>query len=242
MSGQVPPLILFDVDGTLLITGGATSRCIRRACVRILGQNFEWVEVTPGLLDPQIFDYLAAHNGCPEPAEYHDRYRACYLQELEAELDRRRQDVAVLPGVRELLTRLNVHQQQGRVVLGLLTGNYGRAMKLKLRAADIDLSQFPIRVCAEDGHDRSDLIEAAMRSYAEQTAHSADACRIIVVGDTPRDIACAHTHGCTAFAVATGWYSVGALQQAGADHVVEDFSSPEPLLELLVSQAPGNAV
>jgi phosphoglycolate phosphatase-like HAD superfamily hydrolase len=235
-------MILFDVDGTLLVTGGATSRCIRRACVRALGQDFKWADVTPGLLDPQIFDYLAVHNGYTEPGEYHDRYRAYYLQELEAELDRRRRDVVVLPGVRELLTALSLHQQQGRVVLGLLTGNYGHAMKLKLRAADIDLSQFPIRACAEDGHDRSDLVSAAIHSYAEHTAHSADPRRIIIVGDTPRDIACAHTQGCTAFAVATGWYSTDALQQAGADHVVEDFSSPELLLKLLVSQAPGDTI
>lgn len=237
-----PPLVLFDIDGTLLTTGGATSRCIRRACLRVLGKDFAWVEVTPGLLDPQIFDYLAVHNGYSEPGEYLGQYQACYLEELEAELDRKRHDVVVLPGIRELLTALSARQQRQRVVLGLLTGNYGRAAKLKLRAADLDLSQFPIRAFAEDGDDRSELLHAAIRCYAEHIAQSAEPRRIIVVGDTPRDIACAHTQGCTAFAVATGWYSTGELRQAGADIVVEDFSSPEPLLKLLVSQAPGHAV
>lgn len=233
MSTAAPPLVLFDVDGTLMVTGGATSRCIRQTCERVLGDQFTWSKFAPGLLDPQIFSHLAAASGFDDVSQHQDRYRQMYLQELERELERCRADVQVLPGVRELLDQLGAAQQRGRVVLGLLSGNYAQAVALKLRAAGLDPAVFPITAFAEDGEQRSDLLAVAMRRYAERTGEPPEPANVFIIGDTPNDIRCAHAHGCVSVAVATGWYSADDLREAGADHVVANLADPAPLLSLL---------
>jgi phosphoglycolate phosphatase len=233
MTAPRPHLLLFDIDGTLMITKGAGSRCIRRACQQTLGDSFRWTEITPGMLDPQIFERLATQSGFDDPKQYHEQYRDSYLQSLKSELDQRPEDVTVLPGIADLLTTLTSRQEQGDVVLGLLTGNYAQAVAIKLGAAHINPNLFPIHAFAEDGLQRSDLLSVAIQRYEKHVGQPADLTRVVIIGDTPRDIQCAHSRNCIAFAVATGWYSAQALIEAGADHIVEDFSSPDPLLKLL---------
>ncbi len=205
-------LVLFDVDGTLLLTGGASSRCIERAAVRVLGERLKWGPVTVGTTDPQIFQELAQRCGIEQAADHLEQYRETYLAELEAELNRVRAEVKVLPGVRERLAELS---QRADVMVGLLTGNYRRAVELKLAAAGLDAASFALGAFAEDGPDRPALVAAARRAHAMLTGQAIAAGRIILVGDTPRDIACAHATGCRVLAVATGHYS---LPQLAAQH------------------------
>ncbi|MEX1017274.1 MAG: HAD family hydrolase [Phycisphaeraceae bacterium] len=223
-------LILFDIDGTLMITRGAGSRCLHRAGQAVLGERFQWRPVTSGLLDPQLFHQLAQHNGIDPPATLHDAFRDCYLRELEAELQRIGDDIIVLPGVRDLLAALHDRAgQRSDVTLGLLSGNYRTAAQLKLAAAGIDWSLFPITVLAEDGGERNDLPAAAMRQHQLLHGKPVSPRHVVVIGDTPRDVACAAAHGCQVIAVATGRYSVEDLHTAGARHVLTDLAQPQTL-------------
>ncbi|XAM01271.1 HAD hydrolase-like protein [Phycisphaeraceae bacterium D3-23] len=227
-------LLLFDIDGTLMITKGAGSRCLHRAGRRVFGESFEWTDITVGTLDPQIFAQLAQHNGIGDSGEHLERFRDTYLAELEAELGRIGDDITRMPGIPALLDTLHARTgDDGDLTLGLLTGNFIRAAHLKLNAAGFDLARFPVTAFAEDGSERNDLPRIAMERARAHTGEAVDPGRVYIIGDTPRDVACAHANGCVAVAVATGRYSVEQLHEAGGDLVLDSLADPEPLLDLL---------
>lgn len=223
-------LMLFDIDGTLMITGGATSRAILRACQAIHGDSFEWGGVTVGTLDPQIYEQLATYNGIESPGDTYEAYRDRYLNELAAELERVASDITILPGIASLLKLL---REREHVTLGLLSGNLRKAAMLKITAAGFDPTWFTVKAFAEDGVTRDDLPHAALECWSALLRRPVEAYRAVVVGDTPRDIQCAQENGCRAVAVATGHYDIAALRACGPDLVVADLLDPTPLLEML---------
>jgi phosphoglycolate phosphatase len=232
------PLVLFDVDGTLLLTGGAGMRAMRRVAAELFGETFRWEGiVVSGHLDPLIFAEAAALNGITDHSLHHESFRRRYLEELRLELERGREAIRIMPGILETLTELRTTRV---ATLGLLTGNYAEAIPLKLSAIGVDPRWFEITALGDDASTRRDLAALAIEKYARQVGGTIDPRRVIVVGDTPRDIDCAHAHGCFAFAVATGSYDEAALAAAGADRVVRDLGDPSPLLEAIarVGRAP----
>jgi phosphoglycolate phosphatase len=135
-----------------------------------------------------------------------------------------------MPGIKALLEDLRKRQH---ITLGLLTGNYGPAAKLKLKAVDIQHDWFTITAFGDEGITRPDLVELAIKRYQELKNETLHPREVVVIGDTPKDIACAQAHGCVAFAVATGRWSVEQLQAARADIVVDNLGDATKLLELL---------
>jgi phosphoglycolate phosphatase-like HAD superfamily hydrolase len=227
---RAPALVLFDVDGTLLLTGGATTRCIWRAAEATFGRTLDRCQLTAGQLDQQLFMSLAAQCGIPNARAHLERYKTRYLVELEAELTRTRDQLRGLPGVVELLEALA--RMHAKVVTGLLTGNFRAATMLKLRAAGLERFSFPISAFAEDGEQRTDLVVSALRWFSGKFEGAAPA-NVILVGDTPRDIETARQTGCRVLAVATGVYSLAQLQAERPDAAVADLSDPTPLYDLL---------
>lgn len=223
------PLILFDVDGTLLLTAGAGMRAMKQAAAHLFGERlrFDGV-VVAGHLDPLIFAEAAARSGLEDHARHHDGFRSRYLEHLRAELDLGSAQVRALPGVHRCLQLL---RDSGQATLGLLTGNYAAAIPLKLAAVDIEVGWFDITAFADEAPSRRDLVRVAISKYAQHTNARIDPRRVMIVGDTPRDVDCAHAHGCFALAVATGGYDAKALAEAGADLVVADLADPSPLLD-----------
>lgn len=232
---MTPYLLLFDIDGTLLRCGGCGMRAMRTVANQLYGAHFRWDGIEPGgHLDPLIYAEAAALNDLPHSDAEHERFRGAYLDELARELERNRAGVRVLPGVRALLDQLHHRAQTvGDVALGLVTGNYTRAAALKLATIGVEWDWFRITACGDEGPDRPALVQLALQRFANRSGHPADPARTLVIGDTERDVHCAHAHHCRAFAVATGWVSAAALRQAGADYVVDDLADPTPLLRLL---------
>ncbi len=227
-------LVLFDIDGTLMITKGASSRCMKRAGEIVFGPSFQWAPITVGTLDPQIFAQLAKANHIKETPEQRLRYEEVYLAELERELIERQEDFVVMPGIRELVQTL--HQRamsHGDVVLGVLTGNFRRATEFKMLGSGLGLDRFAIIVCAEDGKTRDDLPKAALRIAKQHTGTDVLPANTFIVGDTPRDIQCALANGCVPICVATGHYSADQLREAGGEMVFIDLSDFTPLLRRL---------
>lgn len=220
-------LLLFDIDGTLLLTAGAGMRAMHRAGQRLFGPRFSFEHiVTAGGLDPLLLAEAIRSCGLTLADGDPDRFRDAYLPELELELRACAADVQLMPGVVELIERL---RDDERVRLGLLSGNYAGAAPIKLRAAGIDPGWFEVQSFADHGPDRPSLVRHAMTQHGD----GLDPTDVIVIGDTPRDVDCAKVNGCIAFGVATGRYSVSDLEQAGADAAVASLADAGPLFELI---------
>ena len=227
------PLLLFDVDGTLIKTGGAGMRAMHHVVRQLFGQGFtlKGIQVS-GHLDPLIFAEAAAMNGLSNDPLHHKAFRDHYLVQLEANLEAAGKEVRTLQGINETLAIL---RKRTDVVLGLLTGNYTRAVPIKLRAVGIDMEWFSVTAFGDEAASRAGLVALAMDKYQSIYGQRVKNQWVVVIGDTPRDVACAKAHGCVSFAVATGSYRIDDLRKAGADVVVKDLSDSNPLIDLIDS-------
>jgi phosphoglycolate phosphatase-like HAD superfamily hydrolase len=227
-------LILFDIDATLITTKGAGVAAMIDAGRELHGPAFhaEGVDFA-GRLDPLILrDMLCANGvGCTPDAmlAMRRRYRQALIRRLAPG------DVArSLPGVPGLLAALA--QLGDRITLGLLTGNFAETGSLKLQAAGIDPEGFPIRIWGDESpHDppaRDHLPGVALERIAQRWGRPARGEEVVVIGDTPHDIACARAHGCRVLAVATGKFSAAEL--AHADRVAPDLSDIEGVKQWLI--------
>ncbi len=215
-------LILFDIDATLLTTGGAGIDAMGRAGRALYGDNFDERSVEfAGRLDPLIIaDLLLAHDVEPTP-EAIQRFRDAYaghLRELLAQTGVARP----CPGVLELLDTLS--RVEG-LTLGLLTGNFPETGAIKLRAGGIDPARFALAAWGCDSPHlppaRDHLPPVAITRYRDLHKREILAGDVTIIGDTPHDVACARAHGCRVLAVATGMFDQATLRDAGADLVVE---------------------
>jgi phosphoglycolate phosphatase len=228
-------LLLWDIDGTLLLTDGAGMRGMARAGRKLYGDSFRWEGISAsGRLDPLILEDALERNGLAPSDDGHRQFHDVYLEELAIELELVKERARAMPGVKAAIMALRERARTSNdVVQGLVTGNYVRAAPLKLRACGFDPEWFDIGAFGDEGRTRPDLVALALTRCHQRFAWRPDPKRVVVIGDTPLDIDCAHAHGCIAFAVATGRHRANELRAAGADIVVEDLSDPAPLFELL---------
>jgi phosphoglycolate phosphatase-like HAD superfamily hydrolase len=216
--------ILFDIDGTLLVTGGAGGVAWQRAFSELHGIEANVAERTDaGMTDPEIaaivFREVLGREGSPE-----ERARAIagYLRHLPdavAESDGYR----VMPGVEPLLDRLI----DDGVLLGLVTGNIEAAAHVKLARAGLNRF-FSFGGYGSDSADRTEVTEAAVRRAELVSGGSLRDGACFAVGDTPRDVKAGHGAGIKVVGVATGSYSVDQLREAGADWALETVESGFP--------------
>lgn len=229
-------LVLFDVDATLLRTDGAGMRCMIAAGRDVLGPALRWDGIEPsGGIDPVLLAEAARRSGLRLRPGDLGAFRDRYVDLLAEEFLRSREGVRALPGVPEILDRL---RRRPEVALGLLTGNFRETAILKLRAAGLDPGRFPLGAFAEDADTRSGLVAVALRKFEERYGRPIDPARVVVVGDTPRDVEAAIATGCRALGVATGKYAVEDLEAAGAHAAVRTLEDPRPLWDLLGAAEP----
>ena len=221
----VPRILLFDIDGTLVSTGGAGAVAWRRAFEELHGIPADIGEYTDaGMTDPDVgaktFEAVMHHTPTPiELAELVQR-RLEHLPEAVAEST----GYKVLPGVPERLKQLS---RDGHL-LGLITGNCDGAAFTKLARGDL-VRWFTFGAYATAGLDRAGIVRQAVARGEATLGSDVPNSQIYVIGDTPRDIEAAHAVGCRAIAVATGHYDVDALRAAGADQVLETLEHELPL-------------
>jgi phosphoglycolate phosphatase len=224
-------LVLFDIDGTLMLGYGAGTRAMIRAGRALCGDEFslEGIMIGGGL-DPVMFGMAAGRLGLTELTELHLTFRDRYLRELAQELAIAERKAQLLPGVAELLLQLEARDD---VLLGLVTGNYRAAVPIKFASVGLALERFPIGAFGDCGPTRPDLVRVALERAALHYGARIDPAHTFVVGDTPRDVDCALHNGCVCLAVATGSHSADELTRAGAHHVVPDLRDASVLLSLL---------
>ncbi len=228
MSSSGTKLLLFDIDGTLMLSHGGGIRAMTSAACRVFGPPFAMDTIDcNGRLDPDIVLEALAHNGVhTSTPEDVSRFCQHYFELLPQELHSAR----ALPGVLDLLGRL---RENKRVVLGLVTGNYAESGRIKLRSVGIDPGWFVVNGFGDLAQTRAALVRWAIDEASAIAGRPMDATDTLVIGDTPRDVECAKANGCLAVAVATGHFSVDALRATEADLVLPDFSDHAPLLSLL---------
>ena len=223
-------LLLFDIDGTL-VKGGPAKAAFIRAMTSVFGTDrFGDGTDFSGKTDPQIARELLRSGGFSdrEIEAGFPHLWPTYLEELGRRLPQ--DPLTVLSGVRPLLAHL---QGVDGVALGLLTGNIMEGARLKLGSVGL-MDFFPIGSYGSDSEIREDLPVVAMRRAARNWGTVFHPSSVVVVGDTPRDVACGRHGGTRTVAVATGKYPRESLAAAGADRVLEDLGDLDLALESLL--------
>lgn len=220
-------LLLFDIDGTLLLSGGAGTRALNPTFEELFGvpDAFAGIPVA-GRTDILILNDALERAGIEADFETRARFLERYCERFEREILRPGPRKGLMPGVRRLLEHL---ESRSDVTCALVTGNVARAARIKLE-------HFGIRryfVCGAYGDDaprRDDLVPIAVHRARSAGVDVATPAQAVVVGDTPLDVQCAAVAGARSVCVATGSFDAETLRRAGADAVLPDLTEPERFL------------
>lgn len=222
-------LILWDIDGTIIVSHGAGVRAMERALTKRFGvkcdlSKIDWAGRTDSWITGEVF----RHTGLPDtPQNSHD-YLETYLELLPIEL-RDGQQGQILPGVLELLETFHNHKE---IAQGLLTGNLKRGAELKLTHFKV-WHYFEFGAYADDSSVRNDLGPHALRRAKARHAVDFPPDRTFIIGDTPYDIECGQVIGARTIAVATGKYSVAELAAHQPTAVFENFADTAAFLRVI---------
>lgn len=208
-------LYLFDIDGTLVDTGGAGMAALKQATQEIFGDEGPELDLA-GSTDRGIVGNIHRHYGAEFTDEAFENYLEVYHERLAHNLAQGEFDGRVIDGVSPLLQHLAADDA---ATLGLLTGNTAQGAAIKVRHFGLaDYFAFGAYGC--DHADRNRLGPIAMQRAEKHAGKSFVADKTWIIGDTPKDIACAKAIGARCLAVATGSFSIAQLESYGADLVV----------------------
>ena len=223
--------LLFDIDGTLLLTGGVGKLAFERAFQELFGIPNTWGHMVPdGKTDPVIMEEIAQENlkrplDDPERAKLSDLYLVYFRKDITLAPHYR-----LMPGVQKLLELL--HRQKD-ILLGLATGNLEKAAWMKLERGGIR-HYFSFGAFGSDSHRRAEIIEIAIHRAAQFLKAPIDRNQVYVIGDTPYDVQAAKTLGLKSLIVTTGSMKADRFQNEDKpDFLLEDLSDGEKFLRLI---------
>jgi phosphoglycolate phosphatase-like HAD superfamily hydrolase len=224
-----PTVLLFDIDGTLITSGGAGRRAMERAFEHGYGSRDVCKFRFDGMTDLQIARQALTALGVEPTREAMSESIRLYLEFLAEEIERTEHALYRLhEGIAEAL---RAARERGHG-LGLGTGNVHEGARLKLERVGV-FEEFAFGGFGSDAEDRTELLRHGAERGAAHLGVPLAACRVVVIGDTPKDIAAAHGIGAECIAVATGSFTVAELQAAGAEHTFASLSAPGALAALL---------
>lgn len=224
-----PTIFLFDIDGTLLSSGGAGRRAMETAFSRAYDRadacsGFSFA----GMTDRAIVRQARRGIDLPDDEAAIDLVIALYLDQLGREVARA-EDYRVHAGMHDAVA--HCLSAEG-VAVGLGTGNVEAGARIKLARAGLH-DRFAFGGFGSDHEDRGELLRIGAERGAARLGHPRAACRVVVIGDTPRDVSAARAIDAEAIAVATGPFSVDELAACEPDAVYSDLSAPGALVRLL---------
>jgi phosphoglycolate phosphatase-like HAD superfamily hydrolase len=226
-------LVLFDIDGTLISSGGAGRTALEAALADEFGVPLRGQLELSGRTDRAIVEDLLRLAGLPVSEENLQRIQQGYLRHLPEHLRRHSaldpahpRFARILPGVEALVQGL--HQREG-FLLGLLTGNIRDGARIKLGHFRL-FDYFPIGGFGDRHHDRDDVAREALAEAHRHLGYTLSPERVWVIGDTPLDIRCARAIGARAVAVVTGWHDREELAGHRPDFLLDDLSDPREVL------------
>jgi phosphoglycolate phosphatase-like HAD superfamily hydrolase len=223
-------VLLFDIDGTLVTTGGVGRRAIERAFHRCHGRPDACTRIRfDGMTDRSITRLALQAIEVEATEDGIDALLAVYIAELEAELRAAPPDnYRVHVGVGQAI---EAARERG-MALGLGTGNVREGARLKLEHVDL-YRHFSFGGFGNDHELRVELIRRGAERGAEQLGKTLDQCRVVVIGDTPKDVDAARGIGAESIGVGTGSFSAASLREHGATYAFDDLTSPGALAALL---------
>jgi phosphoglycolate phosphatase-like HAD superfamily hydrolase len=213
-------LLLFDIDGTLVLTGGAGVRALNRAFIEVLGVPYAMERIRPhGKTDPAIIREIFEVCGDSRPcSDFMTDLLDAYVRFLPEEVNSS-PTYRVLPGILRFLEDFHGHSD---LAFGLATGNVERGARIKLERGNLN-RYFPFGGFGSDSESRTELVRRAAEKGARHAGREVKPEDVFVIGDTPRDVDAGREAGFRTVAVATSDYSVEDLKSAGADVVLSDF-------------------
>lgn len=217
--------LLFDIDGTLIDSGGAGGGALLQALKSEFGISDAAPVPLHGRTDLGIMTELLESHGVSATAESRERLAQHYFAKLPAVLQER--NGRTLPGVEPLLQRFSSQQQ---CHLGILTGNMPTSAQTKLEHFDL-WHYFSFGVFGDQAALRPDLSRPALETVRRHVGNETVARQIVIIGDTPLDVELARVMGARCLAVCTGGFSAAELTAAGCDHCVDDLQETEFILE-----------
>ena len=229
-------LVLFDIDGTLLLAHGAGRRAVHRAMMDVFGVTGPEQHPFDGKTDPQIVRELGTLAGVSEAliAERMTPALDQYYGYLEADITGAPHGVELLPGVHDLLDALEARDD---VMLGLLTGNIESGASLKLRAVNIAPERFIVGAYGSDAAVRPALPAIAQARAAKRLGAHLPGSRIVIVGDTPHDLTCGNEIGARAIGVETGRFRAAELHPHNPLAVFADLRDTAAVVAAITSVA-----
>ncbi len=199
-------ILLFDIDGTLIDSGGAGIRSIEKTFSTLFGIKGAMEEIRPdGMMDPAIMaECYQRHFGQEQmPPEAMEAISRMYLENLHKELQQT--NFRMLAGVEETIAHLKTVSEK-KLLIGLGTGNIRRGAQLKLERGRL-WDHFPFGGFGEDGPERATMLKIAASKGADLAGCVVDPSEVFVVGDTPADCNAAHAADFKCIAVASGRFS-----------------------------------
>ena len=223
-------ILLFDIDGTLLLSGKAGYRALTQTFEELFGVacGFDHIPVA-GMTDELILTAALERAGMAADrqtrARFHSRYCELFADEIHFPGPRK----GLMPGVEALLERLS---RCDDIRCGLVTGNFARPAQIKLEHFDL-WRFFHFGAYGDDAPARDELVPIAVERAGRAGVAVDRASDVVVIGDTPLDVQCAAAAGARAVAVATGSYGEAALRETGAHVVLADFSDTDQVIDLI---------
>jgi phosphoglycolate phosphatase-like HAD superfamily hydrolase len=227
-------LVLFDIDGTLLNSGGLGRASMQRALGMVFGSPGNPAYRYDGKTDKQIVrDVMRLEGHSDEHIDSRmEKLIELYLDGLRTGAKSGKFNVRPLEGVVELLDALETRED---VVLGLLTGNVEPGARTKLTAAGINPDRFRVNAFGSDHEHRPELPAIAQRRASETLGLDIAGDRLVVIGDTPADIECGRALDARAIGVASGHYTVEQLQAHNPYAVFSSLKNTQQVLETILN-------
>jgi phosphoglycolate phosphatase len=228
MTAEKKRLLLFDIDGTLVSTGGAGVHALKLVIERRyrVRDDLDDVEIA-GRTDSGIAASILKKYGTAETNENIDSFLDEYIAFLSRSLSTT--EGKILPGMYEILTRMKTKPER---VLGLLTGNVRRGAELKLKHYGL-WDFFEFGAFSDDHCDRNQLGQFARTRAQERHGHEFDGAQIDVIGDTGHDVTCGKAISARTIAVATGSWSRKELAQHQPDFLFDDLANVDEVIQTL---------
>ena len=220
-------IVLFDIDGTLLASGGAGKAALEAALTQDFATPIRAKIPYSGRTDRAIVRELFQVHEIEETAANLEKIFAGYLRRLPEYL--RLHQGSVLPGISRLLEILS---QRNDVAIGLLTGNVRAGAEVKLGHFGL-FENFAFGGFGDHHFDRDDVAREALIEVRRHIGDHVQSEQVWVIGDTPLDVRCARAIGARVAAVATGIHTLADLADTGADLLLPNLADPAPLLQRL---------
>lgn len=226
-------VLLFDIDGTLVNTGGTGKDAMNQAFEEIfsLPNGLDGI-LLAGQTDPKIMLDIFKKLDMKWDDRKIEEFKERYFVRLGEEFQKPRSSRRIMPGFPEALEKLSTLP---KTHLGLLTGNWRRGAEIKLENFGL-WKYFEFGAFGDDDLDRNKLVPHAIHRAAKLFGSHPKSDRVYVIGDTPRDVLCARPHGAVAIAVATGDYSVDVLRAEKPDYLFADLSNVDAFLRIFTNE------